>query len=116
MGVFRGACSKNKSTEQLDVLFQVQRQVCFTKQEEFVILLARKQNEGNGGQKMAENSCETCSKEDCASCSSKKTSFLEEMNKDSSIKKVIGIVSGKGGVGKSFVTASLASAMAKAGY
>lgn len=38
------------------------------------------------------------------------------MNKDSSIKKVIGIVSGKGGVGKSFVTASLASAMAKAGY
>ena len=65
---------------------------------------------------MAENSCETCSKEDCASCSSKKTSFLEEMNKDSSIKKVIGIVSGKGGVGKSFVTASLASAMAKAGY
>lgn len=116
MGVFRGACSKNKSTEQLDVLFQVQRQVCFTKQEEFVILLARKQNEGNGGQKMAENSCETCSKEDCASCSSKKTSFLEEMNKDSSIKKVIGIVSGKGGVGKSFVTASLASAMVKAGY
>ena len=34
----------------------------------------------------------------------------------SSVKKVIGVVSGKGGVGKSFVTASLASAMKKAGY
>lgn len=38
------------------------------------------------------------------------------MNKYSNIKKVIGIVSGKGGVGKSFVTASLACAMRKAGY
>ena len=38
------------------------------------------------------------------------------MNGQSSIKKVIGIVSGKGGVGKSFVTASLACAMQKAGY
>lgn len=72
---------------------------------------------------MAENSCEGCSsaagcsKESCEGCSSnKKTSFLEEMNGESSIKKVIGIVSGKGGVGKSFVTASLACSMRKAGY
>jgi Mrp family chromosome partitioning ATPase len=40
----------------------------------------------------------------------------EEMNAYSDIKHVIGIVSGKGGVGKSFVTASLATQMAKAGY
>ena len=59
---------------------------------------------------------EGCSKESCEGCSSKKNSFLEELNKDSSIKKVIGIVSGKGGVGKSFVTASLACAMTKTGY
>ena len=38
------------------------------------------------------------------------------MNAYSNIKHVIGIVSGKGGVGKSFVTSSLASLMAKAGY
>ncbi|MCR5354642.1 MAG: Mrp/NBP35 family ATP-binding protein, partial [Lachnospiraceae bacterium] len=35
---------------------------------------------------------------------------------NSHIKHVIGIVSGKGGVGKSFVTSSLASMMRKAGY
>ena len=38
------------------------------------------------------------------------------MNAASNVKKVIGVVSGKGGVGKSFVTASLACAMNKAGY
>jgi Mrp family chromosome partitioning ATPase len=42
--------------------------------------------------------------------------MLEPANKYSKIKKVIGIVSGKGGVGKSFVTASLAAAMKKAGH
>lgn len=72
---------------------------------------------------MAENetcaSASSCSRGSCEGCPSKsgeKTSFLEELNQYSSIKKVIGIVSGKGGVGKSFVTASLASAMHKAGY
>ena len=39
-----------------------------------------------------------------------------DLNKDSSIAHVIGVVSGKGGVGKSMVTASLANQMAKAGY
>ncbi|MCR4956644.1 MAG: Mrp/NBP35 family ATP-binding protein [Lachnospiraceae bacterium] len=38
------------------------------------------------------------------------------MNAYSSVKKVVGVVSGKGGVGKSFVTASLAAAMSKQGY
>ena len=38
------------------------------------------------------------------------------MNACSDVKHEIGIVSGKGGVGKSFVTASLANQMAKKGY
>ncbi|MDD6194855.1 MAG: Mrp/NBP35 family ATP-binding protein [Lachnospiraceae bacterium] len=62
------------------------------------------------------SSASTCSKESCEGCSSKKTSFLEEPNPNARIKHVIGVVSGKGGVGKSFVTSSLASMMAKAGY
>lgn len=59
---------------------------------------------------------------DCSSCQSNcserqpsKEDFLKPMNKYSNIKKVIGIVSGKGGVGKSLVTCMLASACAKAG-
>ncbi len=43
-------------------------------------------------------------------------SFMESLNEYSSVKKVIGVVSGKGGVGKSFVAASLACAMRKKGY
>ena len=39
----------------------------------------------------------------------------EPMNAHSSIKHVIGVDSGKGGVGKSFVTASMAAAMRKKG-
>jgi Mrp family chromosome partitioning ATPase len=38
------------------------------------------------------------------------------VNEHSTVKRVIAVVSGKGGVGKSFVTASLASATAKLGY
>ena len=41
--------------------------------------------------------------------------FMLEPNKYSSIKKVIAVMSGKGGVGKSMVTALLAAACAKAG-
>ncbi|MCD8073525.1 MAG: Mrp/NBP35 family ATP-binding protein [Lachnospiraceae bacterium] len=40
----------------------------------------------------------------------------EEMNPYSDIKHVIGVVSGKGGVGKSMVTASLANLLASKGY
>lgn len=63
----------------------------------------------------------TCSKSSCEGCASNKAnqgaaSMKEPMNQASNIKKVIGVVSGKGGVGKSFVTSSLASAMNKAGY
>lgn len=72
---------------------------------------------------MPENStcsgASTCSKESCEGCPSNKKGngiAKEPMNAASNIKKVIGVVSGKGGVGKSFVTASLANAMNKAGY
>ena len=63
-------------------------------------------------------SASTCSKESCAGCASanKKNPFEVETNQNARIKHVIGIVSGKGGVGKSFVTASLATAMRKKGY
>lgn len=59
------------------------------------------------------HNCSTCS----SNCSSKsKESFIEEAHKLSSIKKVIGVVSGKGGVGKSFVTSLLACEMNKRGF
>ena len=60
----------------------------------------------------------TCDKSSCEGCASKKNpqSMQAEMNPMSDVKHVIGIVSGKGGVGKSFVTASLANRMAKKGY
>lgn len=60
----------------------------------------------------------TCSKSSCEGCDKKNNpqSFQEAMNVFSDIKHVIGIVSGKGGVGKSFVTASLANRMAAKGY
>ena len=48
---------------------------------------------------------------DCASCSSDcsgKESLKEELNQLSTVKKVIGVVSGKGGVGKSLVTSLMA--------
>ena len=57
---------------------------------------------------------------DCSSCSqnceSRKESFKEPQNKYSDIKKVIGIVSGKGGVGKSSVTSQLAVLTARHEY
>ena len=64
------------------------------------------------------SSAESCSSESCEGCPSSKQpqSFQEKLNEYSSVKKVIGVVSGKGGVGKSFVTASLATAMRKKGY
>ena len=42
--------------------------------------------------------------------------FIKELNPHSKVKKVIAVMSGKGGVGKSFVTTSLAVAMQRAGY
>ncbi len=54
--------------------------------------------------------CGSCG-QDCAA-----RDFHEPCNPDSRIKYVIGVVSGKGGVGKSLVTASLAVAMRRKGY
>ena len=51
--------------------------------------------------------CSSCAM-DCASREEQKESFLAEMNPMSDVKKVIGVVSGKGGVGKSLVAAGLA--------
>lgn len=65
------------------------------------------------------SSASSCSRESCEGCPSAKGATgipKEPMNAASNVKKVIGVVSGKGGVGKSFVTSSLASAMNKAGY
>ncbi|MFN2938681.1 P-loop NTPase [Lachnospiraceae bacterium YH-ros2226] len=42
--------------------------------------------------------------------------FAEQANPHSNVKHVIGIVSGKGGVGKSFLTASLANKLGREGY
>ncbi len=64
---------------------------------------------------------ESCSPNDCAgcpsagNCSSKPQSLLEEPNKMSNIGKVIGVVSGKGGVGKTLVSSMLSVAMQRMG-
>lgn len=63
---------------------------------------------------------EQCTHE-CGSCGEScserdPNSFLEAPNKLSQIKKVIGVVSGKGGVGKSLVTGMLAVMMNRQGY
>jgi Mrp family chromosome partitioning ATPase len=74
-----------------------------------------------GRKNMAEKECaskSTCSRESCEGCPSKNNpqSMLVEQNIYSNVKHVIGVVSGKGGVGKSLVTASLANLLAKEGY
>ena len=55
---------------------------------------------------------------DCGSCSQScsERDFRAYLRKGSSVKKVIGIVSGKGGVGKSLVTSLLASKVNKDGF
>ena len=61
---------------------------------------------------------ENCS-HNCESCAQKPQSpqdMREKPNQMSSIKKVVGIISGKGGVGKSTVTSLLAVMMQRAGY
>ncbi len=62
---------------------------------------------------MSENcnhNCENCG-ENCES-----RSLVAKLNEMSSVKKVIGVVSGKGGVGKSMVTSLLAVTMNRLGY
>lgn len=65
---------------------------------------------------------ESCSAESCAGCAhagtceSKKVDMKVAPNEYTHVKKVIGVISGKGGVGKSMVTASLARLMRAQGY
>lgn len=60
------------------------------------------------------NDCSNCST-DCADRTAPQ-SLLEKSNELSNVKKVIGVVSGKGGVGKSLVTSLLAVAMNRKDY
>ena len=59
---------------------------------------------------------------DCSTCNAdcgerkEKESFLKKPHELSSIRRVIGVMSGKGGVGKSMVTAMLAVIFARRGY
>lgn len=64
--------------------------------------------------KECSHNCKECE----SKCSDRKKmqSFLIHSNTGSHIKKVIGVVSGKGGVGKSLVTSLLATSMRKKGY
>ncbi len=70
---------------------------------------------------MATNT-ENCKPSDCAGCSqdcaSRKApeSLMKEHNPNARIGKVYGVVSGKGGVGKSMVTSQLAVTMRRKGY
>lgn len=63
----------------------------------------------------------SCSPESCSSCEHagscpSKMDLKVPANEYTHVKKVIGVVSGKGGVGKSMVTASLARLMREQGY
>ena len=60
-----------------------------------------------------ESSCSGCNVE---GCSSRKTDFSVPENPLSHIKHVIGVISGKGGVGKSLVTSELAILLRRKGY
>ena len=71
---------------------------------------------------MEEQQKSGCAPSDCAgcahadSCTGKPEDFREPANAFSHINKVIGVISGKGGVGKSMVTASLARMMREQGF
>mgnify|MGYP000777735463 CR=1 FL=1 len=69
---------------------------------------------------MAEKQCSSsgCTKESCEGCPSKNkpTSFQVASNEYTKVKHVIGVVSGKGGVGKSIVSSILAVNMNRKGF
>ncbi len=61
-----------------------------------------------------DNNCSSCS-ENCES-RTQPQDLRESLNEMSSVKKVIGVISGKGGVGKSLVTSALAVTMQRRGH
>jgi len=67
---------------------------------------------------MSEGCNQDCGKcaESCAARKEDSTDFSEKLHELSRVKKVIGVVSGKGGVGKSIVTSMLAILMNRLGY
>jgi Mrp family chromosome partitioning ATPase len=67
---------------------------------------------------MSENTKKENCSGDCSSCSSNCSGAIQKdsVNEYSTVRKVIGIVSGKGGVGKSLTTSTLATAMQSKGY
>ena len=67
--------------------------------------------------KMSEctHDCSSCG-ENCSERQSSPEDFRVKLSEGSSVKKVIGVVSGKGGVGKSMVTSLLACATMREGY
>ncbi len=70
-------------------------------------------------EKTQQSGCDPSNCSSCASagsCSSKQQSLQVETNSFNNIKKVIAIVSGKGGVGKSLVTSLMAVNMQRKGY
>ena len=58
------------------------------------------------------HNCSTCSSD----CSSRTAPAKDALNQMSSVKKVVGVISGKGGVGKSLVTSMLAVLSQRNGY
>lgn len=58
----------------------------------------------------------SCDAESCENCEHAMENPFAKMQDDTHIKKVIGVVSGKGGVGKSLVTSLLASKANRDGY
>lgn len=73
-------------------------------------MMAEQENNGT----CSSESCSSCAHAD--SCASKKVDMRVPANEYTHVKKVIGVISGKGGVGKSMVTASLARMMREQGY
>lgn len=80
----------------------------------------RTYNENGCAPEGCSGNCDGCGQADsCDSCGGGNMSpedFLKPANQFSNIKKVIGVVSGKGGVGKSMVTSLLAVMMQRRGY
>jgi len=67
---------------------------------------------------MSENCDQNCSAcgEECSERKEKQTDFSAKPHELSNIKKVVGVISGKGGVGKSLVASLLAVLMNRRGY
>ena len=71
-------------------------------------------SEQQNGTSCTQESCSNCAQ--AGNCPSKKADMKVPANEYTHVKKVIGVISGKGGVGKSMVTASLARLLREQGY